>query len=538
MTTVNITSLPNIGNQLTSNSILPIVSTVGTATTDKITVGALANYILLQAGNLLPPSQQALTSQTVTNAAQPNITSTGTLTNLSVSGISNLGSNSNLIITGGTSGYVLSTNGSGNLSWIVPTSGATGPAGTNGATGATGSNGTNGATGLTGATGASGATGTSGSNGSTGATGIAGINGATGLTGATGTAGINGTTGATGANGTNGATGVTGATGTAGTNGATGATGLTGATGTQGATGTAGSNGATGLTGATGAFSGTLTSNLNANTYSISNVGNITATGNITANNFSGNITITGNVTGTSPNVTLVAGTYSYTFDNTGNFTLPANSDILMTGVNSVLSAAGTTLLGGYSQIGGYYSTLGVSYPGAGTQFGITLQPTNDNTTAIAFLNAAGNRIGSITQTASTVTFTGDGSGLSNVAIKTTGTWTIATGTNTYSFTVPVNGVYQLWVECSIANGILAYNATATVTNSNVPVVGVQYAWVYTGGGTPVDFTSIPNQFVGTANTIIRSNGTPSSTTNRFDFGINNTSGSPQTASWGYVRID
>ena len=86
MTTVKITSLPNIGNQLTSNSILPIVSTVGTATTDKTTVGALANYILVQTGNTLPPAQQALTSQTVTNAAQPNITSTGILTSLSVSG--------------------------------------------------------------------------------------------------------------------------------------------------------------------------------------------------------------------------------------------------------------------------------------------------------------------------------------------------------------------------------------------------------------------------------------------------------------------
>jgi hypothetical protein len=86
MTTVNITSLPNIGNLLSSNSILPIVSTVGSGSTDKITVGALANYILVQTGNLLPPAQQALTSQTVTNAAQPNITSTGTLTSLSVSG--------------------------------------------------------------------------------------------------------------------------------------------------------------------------------------------------------------------------------------------------------------------------------------------------------------------------------------------------------------------------------------------------------------------------------------------------------------------
>ena len=275
-------------------------------------------------------------------------------------------------------------------------------------------------------------------------------------------------------------------------------------------------------------------------------VTNVVTTANVQANYFVGNgaaltgITANGysNIYGTTSNVTLVAGSYSYVFDNTGNLTLPTNGDIIMPGTNSILSASGTTLLGGATQAVGSYSTLGVSYPGAGTQFGMTLRPAADNTTAINFLNASGNSVGNITQTASTVKFTGDGSGLSNVAIKTTGSWTVATGTNTYSFTVPVNGVYQLWVECNIPNGILAYNATATVTNSNVPVVGAQYAWVYTGGGTPIDFTSIPNQFTGTANTIVRSSVAPSATTNRFDFGINNTSGSSQTAYWGYVRID
>jgi hypothetical protein len=45
----------------------------------------------------------------------------------------------------------------------------------------------------------------------------------------------------------------------------------------------------------------------------------ISTTGNITAGNLIGNISITGNVQGTSANVTLVAGAYSWTFDNTGN---------------------------------------------------------------------------------------------------------------------------------------------------------------------------------------------------------------------------
>ena len=125
---------------------------------------------------------------------------------------------------------------------------------------------------------------------------------------------------------------------------------------------------------------------------------------------------------------------------------------------------------------------------------------------------------------------------LSDVVSKTTGSWTVTTGTNTYSFTV-ASGTYQLWVDCNIPNGILAWNATATVTNSNVPVVGAQYAWVYNGGGTPIDFVSIPNQFIGTANTIVRSNTAPSATTNRFDFGINNTSGGNVTVTYGYIKI-
>jgi hypothetical protein len=120
---------------------------------------------------------------------------------------------------------------------------------------------------------------------------------------------------------------------------------------------------------------------------------------------------------------------------------------------------------------------------------------------------------------------------------KTTGSWTVTTGSGTYSFTVPGSGTYQLWVNGNIPNGIIAYNAIATVTNSNVPVVGQHYAWVYNGGGTPIDFTSIPNQFIGTANTIVRSSASPSVTTNRFDFGINNTSGSSQTVYWGYTTI-
>jgi len=64
-----------------------------------------------------------LTAEEVVNPIQANITSVGTLSSVTVDGISNLGPNSNVIITGGSTGQVLTTNGSGNLSWSTPSSG-------------------------------------------------------------------------------------------------------------------------------------------------------------------------------------------------------------------------------------------------------------------------------------------------------------------------------------------------------------------------------------------------------------------------------
>jgi hypothetical protein len=61
----------------------------------------------------------------------------------------------------------------------------------------------------------------------------------------------------------------------------------------------------------------------NVNVASYLSTATINTTGNITAAYLVGNISITGNVTGTSANVTLQAGSYSSTFDNQGNVTLP-----------------------------------------------------------------------------------------------------------------------------------------------------------------------------------------------------------------------
>jgi hypothetical protein len=186
----------------------------------------------------------------------------------------------------------------------------------------------------------------------------------------------------------------------------------------------------------------------------------ISTSGNVTAGNLIGNISITSNVVGTQANVTLVAGSYSTVFDNTGNLTLPGN-------------------------------TFAVNYA---------------NNTPV------------------------------DVVTRAEGTWTVTAGNNNYSFTVPINNTYQLWINGNIPNGIIVYNATVSVSNTNVPAIGYQYAWNYTGGGNILMFTSIPAQIIGTAGAI--SNASPAvANTNVFSFGIDNTSGNTVTVNYGWIQI-
>ena len=216
-------------------------------------------------------------------------------------------------------------------------------------------------------------------------------------------------------------------------------------------------------------------------------------------------------------------------FSNQGNFAVAigASAGATNQGNNSIIiNATGTTL----------------DQTTANTLTVAPIRNDNSNIAEVMFYNTSskeityGNTI-SVSGNITAANFFGNGSTLSNVATQVTGTWTVPVGNSTQSFTVSNIGTYSMWVDCNITNGIMVWNATATVTNNNVPVVGAQYAWVYNGGGTPIDFTSIPNQFTGTANTIIRSSTAPSATTNRFDFGINNTSGGNVTVRYGYTRI-
>ena len=83
-TIIKISQLSNINGNITSNSLIPIVSTNGSYATDKVNVSNLANYILTGAGNAFANVGISQLSYNVVNAAQPNITSVGTLNRLKI----------------------------------------------------------------------------------------------------------------------------------------------------------------------------------------------------------------------------------------------------------------------------------------------------------------------------------------------------------------------------------------------------------------------------------------------------------------------
>jgi hypothetical protein len=119
---------------------------------------------------------------------------------------------------------------------------------------------------------------------------------------------------------------------------------------------------------------------------------------------------------------------------------------------------------------------------------------------------------------------------------STSGSWTLATGANTVSITVPLNGNYQMWVNGNVPNGIVEWNATVNVSNPNVPAIGSQYAWYYYAGNALV-LTAIPDQIVGTVGVISTSSSYVGNTANVFTFGITNNSTSTQVINWGYTTL-
>jgi hypothetical protein len=109
----NITSLGTLTTLGVNGTVTAVAFTANTG----VFTGNGAGLSSLVGANVTGQVGNALVAGTVYTAAQPNITSVGTLTSISVSGTTNLNAVGNITITGGTSGQVLTTNGSGVLSW-------------------------------------------------------------------------------------------------------------------------------------------------------------------------------------------------------------------------------------------------------------------------------------------------------------------------------------------------------------------------------------------------------------------------------------
>lgn len=250
-------------------------------------------------------------------------------------------------------------------------------------------------------------------------------------------------------------------------------------------------------------------------------------------------------------NNVLAEGSHAWIFGNNGNLTLPTGGDILDSNGDSVLGGGGGIATGvsisddnlilelkDPNNNGPVIRSLVLNssdFEVASTELGSSNGfVINTNVTDVRRQWQFGNN-GGLTFPDTTVQTTAYVAA-DNVT-KVTGTWTVTTGTNNYSFTVPINGVYQLWVRGNIPNGIVSYTATAAVTNSNVPVLGTQYAWNYTGAGDPILFTTLPTQFIGTEGTISTSNPSVGTATNTFVFGIANSTAENITVEYGYTKI-
>lgn len=181
--------------------------------------------------------------------------------------------------------------------------------------------------------------------------------------------------------------------------------------------------------------------------------GNLNATGTITANNFSGNIT------GTSPNVTLIAGSYSYIFDNGGTLTLPTGITGNEGGEIAFTQAANSTLAGNTVILDQYVDRIRF-FEGGGNARGVYIDLTQAADGVNTLLN---NRVSGLVNAGTFVTMD-----LIKATVTTTGNRGLSLAATTGSFTINISGTY------GSSGGSSGTCGTATITTTPS---GSQFNW-------------------------------------------------------------
>jgi hypothetical protein len=260
----------------------------------------------------------------------------------------------------------------------------------------------------------------------------------------------------------------------------------------------------------------------------------ISTTGNVTVGNLIGSTTIYGNVDLVLGNVANASGTKTRmtsfgasSYIQTGNGTVGSTGNIVFAPYLDSTEKVVINTATGNVTAANFIGNISITGNITGTSPNVDLVAGSyewrfDNT-------------GTMTLPGNTFAVNyADGSAVDPVT-RFSDSWVVPPGTANYSFTVFGGHTYTMWVNGNIPNGIIVWNATVTVTNTNVPVIGTQYAWYYPTGNALV-LNSIPNQIIGTAGSI--SNAEPGvANTNVFTFSITNNSGLNVTVPYGWVRI-
>ena len=257
-------------------------------------------------------------------------------------------------------------------------------------------------------------------------------------------------------------------------------------------------------TAGTATTAGTVTTNAQPNITSVGTLSSLAVTGNLSAGNIvgttivntTGTITTTGNVSagyvlGNGSQLTSITAASATT---AGTVTTAAQPNITsvgtltgltVSGATSLTStAAGTLQIGGYTQISGAASEVGIKFSGGGLTFGLAMQPITDGTTFMTFFNAANTSVGSITQTASNVTWNGLVTG-GNVTGQVPNALVAGTVyTNAQPNITSVGTLTSLTV-----NGLgIFYNTLAAQNSPSVNSQGAWIGWNQSGGTGETNF--------------------------------------------------
>ena len=220
------------------------------------------------------------------------------------------------------------------------------------------------------------------------------------------------------------------------------------------------------------------TGNITAPNFIGLHVGNASGTdatyiGNVTAARFYGDggnlsnisLSIAGNIVGPQANVTLVAGSYSYLFDNAGNFTMPTNGDVIMSGTGSQLTGVNTiNAAGTITSTGGTNATGFVIGNGAVNNVAIAFTPTVSTAANMAFRDFS--TVPSYMYFDSSV----GGSNNGSFQFRSGNTFTTFATINNYGINLPTRPAFRVYGGGTTSGLTTTQNGNGILTGNNFVV--------------------------------------------------------------------